>query len=96
MNVNVISERILIEKQLDINYPFYLYFQDEYCMNDELHKVDENFTIIVKCGIIENSIQKKQTYIQDEYFVLNNMTTKEHFIEIYNIVNDEFKKLKDN
>lgn len=87
MKVKVISDRKIIEKELDLEYPYHLYFQDEYCLNDELHRVCERYTIIVKNGIHHNSIERVPTRTQDEYIVKNNITTEEHFFEYYDNVN---------
>ena len=87
MKVTVISDRKIIEKELDIDYPYHLYFQDEYCLNDELHRVCEEYTIIVKNGIHYNSIERVVTRMQDEYIIQNNLTTEEHFFEYYDNVN---------
>jgi hypothetical protein len=32
MKVKVISDRKIIEKELDLEYPYHLYFQDEDCL----------------------------------------------------------------
>lgn len=93
MKVKVISERKVIEKELDIEYPYYLYFQDEYCLNDELQMVDKEFSIIVNCGMSHNSIKVKQSIIHDAYVLENNLTTKEHFFEIYNMVSERLEEL---
>jgi len=87
MKVKVISDRKIIEKELDLEYPYNLYFQDEDCLNDELHRVCEQYTIIVKNGIHHNSIEIVPTRTQDEYIVKNNITTEEHFFEYYDNVN---------
>ena len=81
MKVKVISDRKIIEKELDLEYPYHLYFQDEDCLNDELHRVCEKHTIIVKNGIHYNTIERVVTRMQDEYIILNNLTTVEHFFE---------------
>lgn len=87
MKVKVISDRKIIEKELDLEYPYHLYFQDEYCLNDELHRVCEKYTIIVKNGIHYNTIERVVTRMQDEYIIQNNLTTEEHFFECYDNVN---------
>ena len=87
MKVKVISDRKIIEKELDLEYPYHLYFQDEDCLNDELHRVCEKYTIIVKNGIHYNTIERVVTRMQDEYIILNNLTTEEHFFECYDNVN---------
>jgi len=92
MKVKVIAKRKVIEKEIDLEYPYYLYFQDEYCLNDELHRVQEDITVVVKCGINFNQINIIETNTQDEYIVLNNLTTEEHFFEIYNMVDESIKK----
>jgi len=87
MKVKVISDRKIIEKELDLEYPYHLYFQDEDGLNDELHRVCEQYTIIVKNGIHHNLIERVPTRTQDEYIVKNNITTEEHFFEYYDNVN---------
>jgi hypothetical protein len=87
MKVKVISDRKIIEKELDLEYPYHLYFQDEHCLNDELHRVCEKYTIIVKNGIHHNTIERVVTRMQDEYIIQNNLTTEEHFFECYDNVN---------
>lgn len=87
MKVKVITERNIIEKELDLEYPYHLYFQDEDCLNDELHRVCERYTIIVKNGIQYNTIEIVPTKMQDEYIIQNNFTTEEHFFECYDNVN---------
>ena len=87
MKVKVISDRKIIEKELDLEYPYHLYFQDEDSLNDELHRVCEKYTIIVKNGIYHNSIEMVMTRIQDEYIIENNLTTEEHFFDRYDDVN---------
>lgn len=89
MKVKVISDRKVIEKELDLEYPYHLYFQDEDCLNDELHRVCEKYTIIVKNGIHHNTIERFVTRTQDEYIVQNNLTTEEHFFEYFdNVLNN--------
>lgn len=90
--MKVISDKKIIEKEIDLEYPYYLYFQDEYCLNDELHKVNENKTIVVKNGINHNQIEVIETKKQYEYIINNNLTTKEHFLECYNNVLTEIQK----
>ena len=87
MKVKVISDRNIIEKELDLEYPYHLYFQDEDCLNDELQRVCEKYTIIVKNGVHYNSIERVVTRMQDEYIIQNNLTTEEHFFECYDNVN---------
>ena len=86
MKVKVRSDRKIIEKELDLEYPYHLYFQDEDCLNDELHRVCEQYTIIVKNGIHYNTIERVVTRMQDEYIIQNNLTTEEHFFECYDNV----------
>lgn len=86
MKVRVISDRKIIEKELNLEYPYHLYFQDEHCLNDELHRVCEKYTIIVKNGIHYNTIEKVNTRMLDEYIIQNNITTEEHFFECYDNV----------
>lgn len=88
--VRVISERKVIEKELDIEYPFYLYFQDE--MTEEYHKVGEKFTIIVEINFFGGHIKVENTRMLEEHIIKNNLTKKEHFLEFWEEVLGELKK----
>lgn len=72
-----IIKRQNIDVQTDLDYPIYLYFQDEDCL-DELVKVDEKYAIIVKYSHFGVTIEKTSVYHVEEYY-LDKITTREHF-----------------
>lgn len=70
------------QKEVDLEYPIYLYYQDELC-NDELIKVDEKQRTIIKYDVFELSIKETSLYYLTEQD-LKAITTKEHFDEVFN------------
>ena len=83
MSKVIISETKTIKKELELEYPIYLYFQDENC-NDELVMVNEKYSIKVKYEFYSLVIEKNKYFTLLEHYITNNLTTKEHFLEIYN------------
>ena len=73
-----------IETETALEYPIYLYFQDE-DFNDELIMVTEKCKITVKYNISGFTIEFTDIFHINEYH-LKNLTTKEHFLEVYNEV----------
>lgn len=78
-------------KELDLEYPFYLYFQDELGY-DELCKVFKDYEIIVKYEISGTKIKTNKFHNYTEHQILNNLTTKQHFVETYMEVMQQFKE----
>lgn len=76
-----VIERTISKKEIDLQYPVYLAFQDDNCL-DQLIMVDERFKIIVKHNHFGITIEKTHNFCFEEQF-LKHLTTKEHFDEFY-------------
>ncbi len=76
-------KRQITEVETDIDLPAYLYFQDEMC-NDELVMITEKHQIKVKWDFHSLIIEKSEGFAIEEHHLKNNLTTKEHFMEMYN------------
>ena len=70
------------QKEVDLEYPIYLYFQDENDF-DELIKIDEKYQLRITWDIFGVEIKKTQNFKIEEHY-LNNLTNKEHFDMFYN------------
>ena len=86
--------RQVTEKELDLEYPYYLYFQDEMC-NDELVKVFLNYEVVVKHEVGGLKIEKRWCPFYEEYQILNNLTTEEHFNDVFKEAVEQLTELKD-
>lgn len=86
--------RQVTEKELDLEYPIHLYFQDEMC-NDELIKVFHEYEIVVKYEVGGLKIEKRWCPFYEEYQILNNLTTEEHFNEVFKEAVEQLTELKD-
>jgi hypothetical protein len=82
------------EKELDLEYPYYLYFQDEMC-NDELIKVFPEYEIVVKYEVGGLKIEKMRCPFYEEHQILNNLTTEEHFEQVFKEALDQITYFKD-
>lgn len=71
------------EIETDLELPVYLYFQDELC-NDELIMITDEYQLKVKYSYRSLVIEKSESLAIEEHYVQHNLTTKEHFMEIYN------------
>lgn len=85
--------REVTEKELDLEYPIYLYFQDEMC-NDELVKVFPKYEIVVKYEVGGLKIEKRWHPFYEEHQILNNLTRKEHFEDSFEEALQDLVKLK--
>lgn len=85
--------REVTEKELDLEYPIYLYFQDEMC-NDELVKVFPKYEIVVKYEVGGLKIEKRWYPFYEEHQILNNLTTKEHFEDSFGEALQDLVKVK--
>ena len=85
--------REITEKELDLEYPYYLYFQDEMC-NDELVKVFPKYEIVVKYEVGGLKIEKRWYPFYEEHQILNNLTTEEHFEDSFEEALQDLVKLK--
>ena len=86
--------RQVTEKELDLEYPYYLYFQDEMC-NDELVKVFLNYEVVVKHEVGGLKIEKRWYPFYEEHQILNNQTTEEHFNDVFKEAVEQLTELKD-
>ena len=86
--------RQVTEKELDLEYPYYLHFQDEMC-NDELVKIFPKYKIVVKYEIGGLKIEKRWYPFYEEHQILRNLTTEEHFNDVFNEAVEQLTELKD-
>lgn len=74
----IAKEQTIVEKELDLEYPFYLYFQSE-LGEDELVKVYPKYKISVFFTIFGVKIEQEKHYGYSEHSIVNNLTSEEHF-----------------
>lgn len=86
-----VKEYIKTTKELDLEYPFYLYFQDELGY-DELCKVFKDYEIIVKYEISGTKIETNKFHNYTEGQITNNLTSEQHFVETYMEAMQQFKE----
>ena len=79
----VIKEFLEQEKELDLEYPYYLYFQDEYALYDTVVKVYPKYKIEVKYDFSGVIIERSGYPNYQECQILNNLTTEEHFDDAF-------------
>ncbi len=78
-----VFKRKSIEIKTDLEFPVYLYFQDE-LSNDTLIKVTEKEKITIKYGYGELSISVESNYFIEDWQVnKRNITTEKHFMDSY-------------
>ncbi len=80
----IAKEYTRIEKELDIEYPFFLHTQDELA-DDTLIKVFPEYRIVVCFNYYGVEIRQEYNSGYTEHYILNNLTTEEHF-------NDRFEE----
>jgi hypothetical protein len=68
------------EIETDFEYPVYLYFQDEDCM-DEYVKVEEKGFTRVKYSFFGLTIERGTLFQIENHYLENNLTSKERFDE---------------
>lgn len=90
-----IKEYTTTEKELDLEYPYFLFFQDEDCIGGEYFKVWENYSICIKIDYEEHSISRKPTQNYSEHTILRNLTTEEDFNEQYEYLEEWLRNRKD-
>ena len=89
-----VKELTTVEKELDLEYPYYLAFQDEMC-NDELVKIFPKYEIVVKYEVGGLKIEKRWCPFYKEHQILNNLTTEEHFNDVFKEAVEQLTELKD-
>jgi len=82
MKLKIIKRDVKVV-ETDLEYPVYLYSQDE-LGNDELIMITDEFQIKVKYDYGSLFIEKSKSFPIEEHFIKNNLTSEEHFIGIYN------------
>ena len=81
--VKVVTREVK-EKELNLEYPIFLYFQDELCYDELVAILDEKCKITVKYDVFEFTIKYENKFKLEEYLVIEkNLTTKKHFDEAY-------------
>lgn len=85
--------REITEKELDLEYPIYLSFQDELCY-DTLVKLYLNYELVVSFDVFGVKIEKRQNPFYEEHQILNNLTTEEHFNNAFEEAVQQIVKLK--
>lgn len=78
-----IIERSFVEKEIDLEYPFYLYYQGEYALSSEYIKVDKYKSLHVNYETISLSVAIKNTPPYELYQIENNLIKEEEFNEIF-------------
>lgn len=79
-----ITERLpCIIKEIDLEYPLYLYFQDTDEFLEEHVKVEENHAVIVKSEYFSCSITRQDHYEVLEHNIKHNLGDKKWFDEFY-------------
>lgn len=76
-------KREISEIETELELPVFLYFQDELC-NDEVIMIDKDYQLKVKYSYGSLVIEKSESLAIEEHYVQHNLTTKEHFMEVYN------------
>jgi hypothetical protein len=87
MKLKIIKRKIETV-ETDLDFPVYLYFQDEFGQ-DELVKITEKCKLTIKWDLSSVNISVDYRFYVEE-FKENAITTKEHFEERYN---DAMKQL---
>ena len=72
------------EKELDLEYPIFLHFQDESWSEELIAIIDEKCKITVKYDMFRESIEYATKFLLEEHYITNEtLTTKEYFYEVY-------------
>ena len=77
-----ITQRVITEKETDIDLPIYLYTQDEAC-NDEYIKWDGKEQTIIKYDWFGFSITKTSAQLYIEEYQLRDLCTENQFNESF-------------
>lgn len=82
------------EKELDLEYPFFLYFQSE-LGEDEVVKVMPTYRVTVHFTFSGIELKQDKHYNNyQEYQILNNQTTEEHFNSAFEEAIDHLTELR--
>ncbi len=89
----IAKEHKIVEKEIDLEYPYFLYFQSE-LGEDEIVKVFEKYKISVFFTIFGVEIKQEKHYGYTEHQILNNLTSEEHFDDAFEEALQHLIKLK--
>jgi hypothetical protein len=81
MNKVIVIKQEIIKEETNLNYPLYVYYQDEDC-NDELIKLNEKEKITIKYNHFGFKIEKTNIFNITENDI-KNLTDKKHFDEVF-------------
>jgi len=87
------TERIVTEKETDIDLPIYLYYQDEGC-NDQYIKWDGKTQINIEHSYFGFKIELYNSPLYIEDYQLKNLTTEEQFNEAFEEAFENLKSAK--
>lgn len=88
-----VKEQVETIKELDLEYPYFLYFQSE-LGEDEIIKVFDKYKISVFFTVFGVEIKQEKHYGYSEHQILNNLTTEEHFDDSFEEALQHLVKLK--
>jgi CRISPR/Cas system-associated protein Cas10 (large subunit of type III CRISPR-Cas system) len=88
-----VKESTITEKEIELEYPIYLYFQSE-LDEDEVVKAFPNYKISVLFTVFGVKIIQEKYYGYSESQVRENLTTEEHFNEAFEEALQHIVKLK--
>lgn len=90
-----VKEYTTVEKELDLEYPIYMYYQSE-LGEDEVVKVMSKYKISVYFTLFGVKIKQEKHYNNyTEHEILNNQTTEEHFENSFKEAVEQLTELKD-
>lgn len=84
-----VKEQQFTEKEIDLEYPFYLYYQDSDKGHEEFREVRERTTTTIKDGWHGSSIELSNTILYTEQEIYTNSINREE----YEHVLEEFKSI---
>lgn len=89
--VKVITREVK-EKELDLEYPIFLHFQDELCHEELIAILDEKCKITVKYDSFGVNISYETNFKLEEHYITNNtLTIESYFYEVYENAINTFK-----
>lgn len=80
MKVKII-ERSSVEKEINLEYPFYLYYQGDYCLSSEYVKVDEKKSLHINYEATGISVSVKDTKPYEMWEIENHLSRGKEFDE---------------
>jgi hypothetical protein len=82
-----------ITEEIEVEYPIYLYFQDEDAFSEEFHKITKDKHIVLNIGGHKTTLEVSPTRVIQEYLIdERNRTTEEHFQQSFNYFTNKLIK----